>query len=150
LHYDFRLEISGVLKSWAIPKGVSLNPQEKRLAVETEEHPIEYANFEGIIKEGYGKGIVLIWDKGTYKNIKKDSIKKSYKDGEIKIELKGEKLNGKFALINSKLFGKKENWLLIKMKDKYANSEKDVLKQDKSVKSKKTIKQLEKNENQKS
>ncbi len=149
LHYDFRLEINGVLKSWAIPKGPSMNPEEKHLAVATEDHPLEYLNFEGIIKEGYGKGAVIIWDRGTYKNLKDISMDKAYKKGDIKIELRGKKLKGGFALINSKFNGKKKNWILIKIKDKYAKKQ-DILKKDKSVKSGKTIKQIKKNENRKS
>lgn len=135
LHYDFRLSINGVLKSWVIPKGPSLNPKDKRLAIETEDHPLSYKDFEGIIEKGYGKGVVLVWDKGGYENVKeKDiSIEQSYKKGQIEVELKGEKMKGKWALINSKLGGDKKNWLLIKMGDDYADGRKNVLKLDKSV-----------------
>ncbi len=135
LHYDFRLGISGVLKSWAIPKGPSLNPKDKRLAIEVEDHPLDYKDFEGVIEEGYGKGSVIVWDKGRYKNVKEDkmTIEQCYKKGQIEIELKGEKMKGKWVLINSKLGGNKKNWLLIKMKDDYADGRKNVLKQDKSV-----------------
>jgi DNA ligase D-like protein (predicted 3'-phosphoesterase) len=121
LHYDFRLEIGGVLKSWAVPKGPSLDPSVKRLAVLTENHPLEYAKFEGTIPEGeYGAGKVSLWDRGKYfnKRLRKQGVKKldmegSFRDGLIEIELKGHKLKGGWAL--KKL--QKDNWLLIKMND---------------------------------
>ena len=119
LHYDFRLELGGVLKSWAVPKGPPAVPQEKRLAIPTEDHPMEYADFKGTIPKGnYGAGTVKIWDKGTFENIKKDrdgklmSLKDSFNNGTIEIVLKGRKLKGGFALVHMK--GKKE-WLMIKM-----------------------------------
>jgi bifunctional non-homologous end joining protein LigD len=121
LHYDFRLEIKGVLKSWAIPKGPSLNPADKRLAIETEDHPLGYASFEGTIPKGhYGAGKVAIWDQGTYQNIKKDKtekeikIEESYQKGQMEFKLCGKKLKGNFALIK---FRPKKQWLLIKMKN---------------------------------
>jgi DNA ligase D-like protein (predicted 3'-phosphoesterase) len=116
LHYDFRLEMNGTLKSWAIPKGPSLNPADKRLAIPTEDHPLEYADFEGEIPaDEYGGGQVYIWDKGTYKNLKKDDIIECYQQGKIEIDLAGSKLKGKFVLMKMK---DKQMWLLIKMKDK--------------------------------
>ena len=127
LHYDFRLEMEGVLKSWAVPKGPSLNPQDKRLAMMVEDHPYDYKDFTGIIPEGnYGAGIVEIWDKGTYSDLgnstKKEAEKdllKSLKAGSIKIRMFGKKLKGEFALV--KLNGKEDNsWLLIKHRDEYA------------------------------
>lgn len=119
LHYDFRLEINGVLKSWAVPKKPPLNPGIKRLAIQTEDHPLEYADFEGTIPEGqYGAGTVEIWDQGKYENLRKDkenmTIADSYQDGKIEIKLNGKKLNGNYALINTKQ--KKEHWLMLKMK----------------------------------
>ncbi len=121
LHYDFRLEIDGVLKSWAIPKGPSLNPAERRLAISVEDHPLAYAELEGVIPEGnYGAGRVEIWDKGSYQNIRpaktgeKDDILENYREGKIEIKLKGEKLKGDFALIQMK---QAKEWLLIKMKE---------------------------------
>lgn len=126
LHYDFRLEIKGVLKSWAVPKGPSLNPADKRLAIETEDHPLDYASFEGTIPKGhYGAGKVVIWDQGTYQNIKKNKagkgveIEESYKKGQIEFKLQGKKLKGNFVLIR---FKPKKQWLLIKMKDKDISS----------------------------
>lgn len=133
LHYDFRLKIGNVLKSWAIPKGPSMNPLEKRLAVETEDHPLAYANFEGIIPEDqYGGGIVLIWDHGTFKNItkkgaKRVALKTAYEQGHLVFELFGEKLKGQFVLQKFKTQGK-SNWILLKIQDEYANKS-NIIKQ---------------------
>jgi DNA ligase D-like protein (predicted 3'-phosphoesterase) len=113
LHYDFRLEISGVLKSWALPKKPSLNPKEKRLAIPTEDHSLQYADFEGNIPSGqYGAGQVVIWDKGSFQNLRKIDIKKSFQEGKIKINIKGKKIKGAFSLIKMD-----NNWLLIKEKE---------------------------------
>jgi DNA ligase D-like protein (predicted 3'-phosphoesterase) len=124
LHYDFRLEIAGVLKSWAVPKGPPIDPADKRLAVETEDHPLDYAGFEGVIPEGeYGGGTVIVWDTGPIENLKRDehggeiSLERSYAMGTIEIRLEGRKLRGGYALVHSKLGGNAKNWLLIKMKD---------------------------------
>src|SRR5579863_1464531 len=121
LHYDFRLEIDGVLVSWAVPKGPSTDPSTKHLAVQTEDHPMDYATFEGMIPEGhYGAGSVIVWDTGTYENIKeKDGklvpIEKCYKNGRIEIFLHGKKLQGGYALIKAENL-KEGEWLLIKMR----------------------------------
>ena len=146
LHWDFRLEIGGVLVSWAIPKGPSLDPHQKRLAVLTEDHPLEYANFEGIIPEGeYGAGTVMVWDYGTYRNLReKDgiSMEQSFKDGRITIFLEGKKLNGGFSLVR---FKEEKNWLFIKMNDEYANSKKNITEtENKSALTGKTIEQIKK------
>ena len=130
LHYDFRLEMDGVLKSWAVPKGPSMNPQDKRLAMMVEDHPYSYKDFKGVIPSGYGAGIVEIWDSGKYTDIesspKADTEKKlkaGLKAGNLKFVLHGKKMKGEFALV--KLKGKQENaWLLIKHKDEYAVSTK--------------------------
>ncbi|MDB5122710.1 MAG: ligD [Mucilaginibacter sp.] len=152
LHYDFRLEMDGVLKSWAVPKGPSTDPAVKRLAMMVEDHPFDYRTFEGIIPQGqYGGGTVIVWDEGTYEPIedikgKKEQEKhllKQLRSGSVKIKLHGEKLKGEFALV--KTHGMGDNaWLLIKHNDEYA-SDKDITKQDKSVSSGKTIADMEKN-----
>ncbi len=114
LHYDMRLEMDGVLKSWAVPKGPSMDPKDKRLAIMVDDHPMEYATFEGIIPEGhYGAGAVLIWDSGIM-NIKSGSLK----EGRIEFELHGRILRGSFVLMKMK--AKEKDWLLIKKRDKYA------------------------------
>jgi bifunctional non-homologous end joining protein LigD len=125
LHYDLRLEMNGVLKSWAVPKGPSMNPADKRLAMMVEDHPYSYKDFKGVIPDGYGAGIVEIWDKGKYTdadNSAKDAIAKlktGLNAGNLKFTLHGKKLKGSFALVNLK--GKQENaWLLIKHKGVYA------------------------------
>jgi bifunctional non-homologous end joining protein LigD len=151
LHYDFRLEMDGVLKSWAVPKGPMLDPKVKHLAMMVEDHPFDYLNFEGIIPEGeYGGGTVIVWDEGTYepietikgKKAQEKALLKQLASGQIKIKLHGEKLNGEFALV--KTHGMGENaWLMIKHKDEFARSE-DVTKQDQSVLSGKTIETMEK------
>jgi bifunctional non-homologous end joining protein LigD len=123
LHYDFRLEADGVLKSWAVPKQPSLNPAVKRLAVQVEDHPLEYANFSGEIPAGqYGAGLVHIWDKGTYENLlarkpHPQSIAESIDAGHLEVHLHGRKLKGNFALIRMARRGHKASWLLIKMQD---------------------------------
>lgn len=127
LHYDFRLELDGVLKSWAVPKGPSLNPHQPRLAMMVEDHPYEYKDFEGTIPQGnYGAGKVQIWDKGTYephwKGDEKDAQKllgKMLKAGHLTIILHGHKLKGEFALVKSPKM-EKDAWLLIKKGDEYA------------------------------
>lgn len=136
LHYDFRLEAGGAMPSWAIPKGPSLDPAVKRLAMKTEDHPLDYRNFEGVIPEGeYGAGQVIIWDEGTYypetevdgqrvkvkiKSEGEKVIEEGLKKGEIKFFLKGKRLKGSFALVKTMGFGGRENaWLLIKHKDEF-------------------------------
>jgi bifunctional non-homologous end joining protein LigD len=118
LHYDFRLAIEGTLKSWAVPKGPSLNPDDKRLAVRTEDHPMDYANFEGNIPEGsYGAGTVMVWDRGTFQVEGKDNAAKQVDHGEIKFALNGEKLRGSFVIVKLKHSEKGNEWLMIKHKD---------------------------------
>jgi len=129
LHYDFRLELKGTLKSWAVPKGPSMNPADKRLAMMVEDHPVSYAGFEGMIPEGnYGAGQVTVWDHGSYEpvNEKGEAIStaqfaKDLAGGSIKFRMKGRKLKGEFALVRMK---KDENsWLLIKHRDRYATDD---------------------------
>jgi bifunctional non-homologous end joining protein LigD len=150
LHYDFRLEMNGVLKSWAVPKGPSMNPDDRHLAIMVEDHPFEYKDFEGNIPEGnYGAGSVIVWDSGTYSSIEnstgKDEEKillQGLKKGHVTFILHGKKLKGEFALVKFK--GDKDNqWLLIKKNDEFASTE-DILKKDKSVLSTKTIESLNK------
>lgn len=126
LHFDFRLEINGVLASWAVPKGPSMTPADKRLAVRTEDHPINYADFEGVIPEGqYGAGTVMVWDKGTYEPEGDLFPEKQLARGEIKVVLHGKKLQGGFVFVRPggrfAERGGKKNWLLIKHRDEYAD-----------------------------
>ena len=138
LHFDFRLEVDGVLKSWVLPKGPSMIPSQKRLAVLVEDHDLSYGNFEGVIEEGYGKGKVLLWDRGTFRNTrlnaagKEISLKTSFHDGHINIWIGGKKLKGGFSLIRFR----EENWLLVKQRDQYAQDSGDIVKKEpRSVKS---------------
>jgi DNA ligase D-like protein (predicted 3'-phosphoesterase) len=150
LHYDFRLEIDGVLKSWAVPKGPSTDPKDKRLAVATEDHPMPYADFEGVIPEGeYGAGTVMVWDAGTYKNeTRRDNGRqlaaaKAWDKGHLEIFLEGKKLKGGYHLIRT---GKKSDnrWLLFKRKDDYADARRNPISSEpKSVLSDRTLKQIE-------
>jgi DNA ligase D-like protein (predicted 3'-phosphoesterase) len=132
LHYDFRLEVGGTLKSWAIPKGPSTNPKEKRLAVPTEDHPLEYADFEGIIPPGqYGAGTVLVWDLGTYRNLTEKKgqpipLPQALEHGHATLWLEGRKLRGAYALTRFKT-GKEESWLLVKKDDAEADAAQDIL-----------------------
>ncbi|MFA6087138.1 DNA ligase D [Mucilaginibacter sp.] len=151
LHYDFRLEMEGVLKSWAVPKGPSTDPKNKRLAMMVEDHPFDYRNFEGIIPQGeYGGGTVIVWDEGTYEPIEEIKGKKAQekhllkqlKEGSLKIKLHGEKLQGEYALVKTQGMGD-NGWLLIKHKDDFASAA-DITKKDKSVLSGKTIEKMEK------
>ncbi|PNG38902.1 ATP-dependent DNA ligase [Pseudomonas asplenii] len=124
LHYDFRLELDGALKSWAVPKGPSLDPKVKRLAVHVEDHPLDYATFEGSIPEGhYGAGDVIVWDRGVW--IPLEDPHKAYAKGKLKFELQGEKLGGIWNLVRTHMPGKKENWFLIKHQDSAARPQDD-------------------------
>jgi len=159
LHYDFRLEMEGVLKSWAVPKGLSLNPDDKRLAMMVEDHPYDYRTFEGTIPEGnYGAGTVMVWDEGTYEAMgyEKESTKEQekillaeLKKGDVKVVLHGEKLKGAFAVVKMRKAaasggGRGDNeWLVIKKKDDEATAA-DITKKDKSVKTKRSLAQIAK------
>jgi bifunctional non-homologous end joining protein LigD len=152
LHYDFRLEMAGVLKSWAVPKGPSLNPADKRLAMMVEDHPFDYRDFEGIIPAGnYGGGTVIVWDEGTYEPLeetglsRKDQEKlllKGLYSGNLKFILHGKKLKGEYALFQMKGRGER-SWILVKKKDRYAST-KDITEKNKSVLTNKTIAQVAK------
>ena len=143
-HYDFRLEIDGVLVSWAIPKGPSTNPKDRRMARRTEDHPLEYAAFEGVIPQGeYGAGGVIVWDRGTYANATEHQMSECLDRGHLSFRLQGEKLQGGFALTRIR-GGKDETWLLIKRKDEDADARrKPVKSQPESVLSGRTLDDLD-------
>lgn len=151
LHYDFRLEIGGILKSWAIPKGPSLNPADKRLAMLVPDHPLEYGPFEGVIPAGsYGAGPVMLWDYGEYEFIPEGRSKKepppstpeqAFKQGALKFLLKGKKIKGRWGLIHMK--GRGNAWLLVKDRDEYADREIDfVSKYPDSAKSGRSLEEI--------
>ena len=133
LHYDFRLEAGGVLKSWALPKGPSTDPREKRLAMPTEDHPLDYGDFEGTIPEGeYGAGTVIVWDTGDYRNLTEKGgeeapIEQALEDGHAVVWLEGKKLRGGYAL-NRIAKGKDERWLLVKKRDDEADARRNPVK----------------------
>jgi len=148
LHYDLRIEVNGVLKSWAVPKGPSTDPEQKRLAVATEDHPMEYAEFEGVIPEGeYGAGQVIVWDTGPYENITEKNGKSIPADeainhGHLAVWLEGQKLKGGYSL-NRFRRERQEQWLLGKMKDKEADPQDDLLtRQPQSVLTGRTLEDL--------
>jgi bifunctional non-homologous end joining protein LigD len=126
LHYDFRLEWKGVLLSWAVPKGPSLDPSVKRLAMQVEDHPLDYANFEGVIPEGeYGGGTVMVWDQGTW-TAESEDVDAALAKGDLKFNLHGKKLKGSWVLVRTRGFGSSnpgKSWLLIKHRDQYASTE---------------------------
>lgn len=127
LHYDLRLEADGVLKSWAVPKGPSTDPRDKRLATRTEDHPLSYADFEGVIPAGqYGGGTVLVWDIGPLRNLTDHHtalpLGEAIESGHCKVWLGGEKLRGGFALTNARVGGREDNWLLVKLDDEPADA----------------------------
>ena len=128
LHYDFRLEVDGVLKSWAVPKGPSMLSSVKRLAVMVEDHDLEYRNFEGAIPgDEYGGGTVMIWDEGSLSWTGDKTPTEMLESDMLEFELEGTKLKGRFKLINAKMGGKAKNWLLIKRKDEFVEDEDDLL-----------------------
>ena len=145
LHYDLRLEFDGVFKSWAVTKGPSLDPHDKRLAVEVEDHPLDYGDFEGTIPEGqYGGGTVMLWDRGYWES---DDPERGFKKGDLKFTLHGDKLHGSFVLVrmrNDRTGGKRTNWLLIKHRDEFVKEGEanDILEQDKSVASGRSMQQI--------
>lgn len=154
LHFDFRLLIDGVLKSWAVPKGPSTDPDVKRLAVRTEDHPLRYADFEGVIPEGqYGGGTVMVWDAGSYENDRKDDdgnlipMEKQIEDGHSTFILKGKKLKGGYTLIRTQK-GDDEKWILKKVDDDKADARRNpVSTENKSVLTGRTMEQIRKEGN---
>ncbi|MEJ2538972.1 MAG: DNA polymerase ligase N-terminal domain-containing protein [Gemmatimonadota bacterium] len=157
LHWDFRLEVDGVLKSWAVPKGPSTDPSEKRLAIPTEDHPLEYADFEGVIPEGeYGGGTVLVWDTGPYRNLKEDDdgepvpVADQLADGHATVWLSGRKIRGGYALIRTGS-GEDERWLLVKMDDEEADARRNPTSTEpESVKTGRTLDEVREEESEKS
>ena len=149
LHFDVRLEIGGVLVSWAVPKGPSLDPSDKRLAHRTEDHPLDYVDFEGRIDEGYGAGTVVVWDTGTFENLtEKDGKEVSLDDalaaGHVKVALHGEKLTGGFAFTHTRMGGDEANWMMVKVDDDDADRRrKPTSTQNESVLSGKTNEDFE-------
>jgi bifunctional non-homologous end joining protein LigD len=152
MHFDFRLEHNGVLLSWPIPRGPSLDPSKKRLAVQTEDHPVDYGDFEGVIPSGYGAGTVMLWDIGTYEWVKEsaEDFDKSMERGDLKFVLHGQKLNGEFALVRIGERGRRyggsseadRNWLLIKKRDAYAVEGYEALDHDVSVKTGRSLAEI--------
>ena len=159
LHYDFRLEVDGVMPSWAIPKGPSLDSSVKRLAMPTGDHPLEYRHFEGVIGEDqYGAGPVMVWDEGTYtpereirKGVRQEitdrkeaetAMREGLQAGDVKFHLYGKKLQGSFALVRTRGFGKKESWLLIKHHDEYVQPGYDANDYDFSAVSNRTLAEI--------
>lgn len=147
LHYDFRLQIGGVLKSWAVPKGPSTDPSEKRLAIRTEDHPLAYANFEGQIpEEEYGGGTVMIWDRGRFhpkEGEKHDELGGRLEEGHLMVFLEGQKLSGGYDLTRIEKEGDDEKWLLVKTDDEQADARRNpVSTENKSVVSGQSIEQI--------
>ena len=141
LHYDFRLEWNGVLLSWAVPKGPSLDPTVRRLAMQVEDHPIDYATFEGVIPEGeYGGGTVMVWDQGTWTPEQPD-VDAALAKGDFKFQLHGKKLKGSWVLVRTRGFGSstKPSWLLIKHRDEYASTEDVTTEKPRSIVSKRLL-----------
>lgn len=145
LHYDFRLEVGGVLKSWVLPKGPSTDPSEKRLAIRTDDHPLDYADFEGVIPEGeYGAGTVIVWDRGTYRNLRENqTINEGIGKGHITFSLDGKKLRGGYSLTYFRK-DKNELWILVKIDDDHADARRNpVSTQTESVLTGRTIEDVE-------
>jgi bifunctional non-homologous end joining protein LigD len=148
LHYDFRLEWNGTLLSWAVPKGPSLDPSVKRLAMKVEDHPIEYANFEGIIPKGeYGGGTVMVWDRGTWEPEVED-VDAALRKGELKFTLHGKKLRGSWVLVRTRGYGSRSDrsWLLIKHRDAYASKEDITIEAPRSVVSNRLLAEIARDE----
>jgi len=148
LHYDFRLEFKGVLLSWAVPKGPSLDPAVKRLAMRVEDHPLEYSGFEGVIPEGeYGGGTVMIWDRGDWVP-EVDDIDRALEKGDLKFTLDGRKLRGSWVLVRTRGYGSGEgkSWLLIKHRDQHASTRDILAEKPRSVISRRLLAQIARDE----
>jgi len=148
LHYDFRLEWAGVLLSWAVPKGPSLDPSVKRLAMQVEDHPVEYGGFEGIIPEGeYGGGTVMVWDTGTWSPESED-VNAALEKGDLKFTLHGKKLRGSWVLVRTRGFGSKSgrSWLLIKHRDQFASTRDVATDEPRSAKSNRLLAEIARDE----
>ena len=141
LHYDLRLEVGGALRSWALPKGPSTDPRDKRLAIEVEDHSLGYGGYEGRIRAGYGKGAVILWDRGTYEPLTED-FAAALDGGHASFWLKGEKLRGGWALTRTHGSGEKAKWLLVKRRDELAGHGDPVAERRESVRSGRTIDEL--------
>ncbi|HLM25712.1 MAG TPA: DNA polymerase ligase N-terminal domain-containing protein [Thermoleophilaceae bacterium] len=142
LHYDLRLEVDGVLASWAVPKGPSADPRDKRLAMQVEDHPLDYGDFEGVIGPGYGAGAVIVWDTGEYDNLRDEPMTEGIENGHVSFALKGHKLQGDWSLRRIR-GGEKPQWLLVKRRDDHADARRNpVSTQPESVLSGKTIEEL--------
>jgi DNA ligase D-like protein (predicted 3'-phosphoesterase) len=149
MHWDFRLEVGGVLKSWALPKGPSTDPRQKRLAMPTEDHPVDYIDFEGVIPEGhYGAGSVIVWDRGSYRNLTQDddgndvALEEALRGGHASVWLEGEKIRGGYALTRIGK-GRNERWLLVKKVDEHADARRNpVSTEPQSVKTGRTVEEV--------
>jgi DNA ligase D-like protein (predicted 3'-phosphoesterase) len=154
LHYDLRLEVDGVLASWAVPKGPSLDPRDKRLAMRTEDHPLDYLEWEGVIPKGqYGAGPMIVWDRGVFQNISETrggrpmELSEAIEKGDVKLLMLGEKVKGAYALVRTGPAGDREKWLLIKKRDEAADARRrPTSSQPESVLSGRTIEDLLKQE----
>jgi DNA ligase D-like protein (predicted 3'-phosphoesterase) len=143
-HFDFRLEVDGALVSWAVPKGPSTDPRDKRLAIRTEDHPLDYADFEGVIPEGeYGAGTVVVWDAGPYRNLGEAAVDEALKEGHLRFWIEGKKLRGGYSLIHAEPGGDEDGWLLVKHDDDAADARRNpVSTEPKSVLSGRTLKEV--------
>lgn len=153
LHYDFRLRVGDVLASWAVPKGLSTAANEKRLAIRVEDHPLDYRDFEGVIAEGeYGAGTVSIWDRGTYEPLLGDeedakSMEDAREEGKLKFTLKGEKIQGGYAMVRTGKRGGKEQWVLFKLDDEAADARRNPTETEpESVETGRTLDEIEQEE----
>jgi DNA ligase D-like protein (predicted 3'-phosphoesterase) len=156
LHWDFRIEVGGALRSWAVPKGPSTDPREKRLAIATEDHPLDYARFEGVIPEGeYGAGTVLVWDAGCYRNLTEDDdgqevvLAEALERGHAEVWLEGRKLRGGHALIHARVGGDDDAWLLVKLDDEGADARRNPTRTEpESVLSGRTLEEVARDEDE--